>query len=66
MSIFIWTHNSRKRSSACLWKESHALWTHLEVKSGQALEKKVRLGQFLRTQLRIFIYFVNNQIIAVK
>ncbi len=40
MSCFICPHDSRKRSRACQGKESHALWTHLEVMSCQALEKK--------------------------
>jgi len=44
MNIFIWAHNSRKRSSACLWRESHALWTHLDLMSSQILDKKIRLG----------------------
>ncbi len=41
MSCFICPRDSRKRSRACQWKESHALWTHLEVMSCQALEKKI-------------------------
>ena len=37
-------HYSCKHSGAFLWKESHAIWIHLEVKSVQRLKKKVRLG----------------------
>jgi hypothetical protein len=40
MSYFIWTHNSCQRSSACLCKESHALWTHLDLMPGQVRAKK--------------------------
>ena len=32
--------NSCKHSSACLEQKSHALWTHLELKSWQTLEYK--------------------------
>ncbi|CAF4064820.1 unnamed protein product [Rotaria magnacalcarata] len=33
-----------RHSSACLEQDSHALWTHLELKSCKRMNKKVRLG----------------------
>jgi hypothetical protein len=37
-------HDSCDHSDAYLDQERHALWTHLELKSCNRLNKKVRLG----------------------
>ena len=46
MNFLIWTYESRKRSSACLWTASHVLWTHLDLKSCQALDEKSSTREF--------------------
>jgi len=42
-----------KRTSACQWKETPALWTHLEVCAGQEIQKK-------SSSRAIFIYIISR------
>ena len=52
-----------KCSSACLWKETHALLTPLDVCAAQDWEKKVRLG--ILNLLFEFIYKKSSSLTVI-